>query len=424
MRRLIRVFGCGLVLMSPVSAAAALCVALVGGTVVLPGGAESTATVVMVDGRVAGVGADVDVPADCERIDVVGRVVTPGLVDVHTHLGLVEVSQEKQSVDHSNARGGEAEALAVTPSFQVADAYNPRSTVVPVTRTGGVTSVVTLPQGGVVSGQSAWVDLAGDTQAEALVRRAVAMHAHLSGSELSRATVLHRLRTLFAESQAYSERRAAWEGARSRDWLFSHVELEAFSPVLRRELPLVIRANRASDIEAALRLATEYSFRLVIAGGAEALLVAPDLARAGVPVIVDPLLFRVRSFDDVYARPDNAARLAEAGVTVLISAFASHNIRTLRQAVGNAIREGLPRALAFRAVSEGPADAFGLADYGRIQVGAVANVVVWSGDPFELSTHAEAVYIGGQRRSLTTRQSRLRDRYLHLPGSPTLLPLP
>ena len=189
-------------------------------------------------------------------------------------------------------------------------------------------------------------------------------------------------------------------------------ELRAARPLLEGKLPLAVRVDRAADIEALLRLRAALGLRLVLIGGAEAWLLADELAEAQVPVLVDPILNGPESFDKLYARADNAALLARAGVPLMLGSFWTHNVRTLRQVVGNAMRAGLDRAAAMDAVTRVPADTFGLPAHGRLAVGARANVVVWSGDPFELSTDVERVFIGGRAIPLVTRQTRLRDRYL------------
>jgi imidazolonepropionase-like amidohydrolase len=146
--------------------------------------------------------------------------------------------------------------------------------------------------------------------------------------------------------------------------------------------------------------------------------VADQLAQAKVPVLVDPLAYGPSSFDELYARPDNAALLAKAGVALILTTESTHNARTLRQVAGNAVREGLPHADALRAVTETPARVFGLPDRGRLAVGAAADVVLWSGDPLELSSRAERVWVDGVEVDLRSRQTELRERYRTLPGTP------
>jgi imidazolonepropionase-like amidohydrolase len=181
--------------------------------------------------------------------------------------------------------------------------------------------------------------------------------------------------------------------------------------VLKGEVPLAIQANRASDLLAALRLADEFKLRLVILGGAEAWMVADELARRKVPVVIKPLT-NIPSFDAMNATLENAARLRAAGVTVAFSTFDTHRAGTLRQEAGNAIAHGLDPQDALRAVTLVPAQVWGIADkVGSLTPGKDADLVIWSGDPFELTTHAEHVFIRGREVPLTTRQTELLERY-------------
>jgi hypothetical protein len=298
------------------------------------------------------------------------------------------------------------------PGFAVADAYNPRSTVVPVTRIAGVTSAVVGPRG---DGLAAFVDLAGARQSDAIRRRAAAVVVRLGAHEGSRAERLHALTTLLEEAAEFRRLEGEWEKNRARPFTHPIRELRALRPVLSSELPLAIGVDRASDIEAVLRLAETHALRLILVGGAEAWLLADTLAARKVPVIVDPLINGPESFDRLHARGDNAAVLARAGVPVILSTFSSHHSRKLPRVVGNAIREGLDRAAAVAAVTATPAAVFGMEHHGRLAAGARANVVVWSGDPFEVSTHVEHLFIGGRAIPLVSRQTLLRDRYLKDP---------
>ncbi|MCB9730656.1 MAG: amidohydrolase family protein [Deltaproteobacteria bacterium] len=404
--------------------AAERCVALEGGRVWLPSGPVEGATVVIVGERVAAAAAGAAVPEGCERVDVSGRVVTPGFVEVQSQLGLIEVEMES-STDDAHAGTQETPNPSVRASFSVADAYNPRSTVIPVTRLGGVTSALSVPDGGLIAGRSAFVDLAGGSQAEAVVRRDVAMHASVGGGGDSRAWTLGRLRALLTEARDFQTHEAAWRQNRTPPLAFPPAELVALRPVLAGTMPLVLDVDRASDIEAALRLASDFGLRLVVSGGAEAWMVADALARAKVPVIVDAMLNAPERFDRIRARADNASLLWAAGVPLLLTTASTHNARTLGQVAGNAVRAGLPVEAAMRALTETPARVFGIADRGRLAAGARANVVVWSGDPFEVSSAPERIFIGGRDIPRVSRQTLLRDRYrrlerLHAPlGLPT-----
>jgi len=383
------------------------CVALTGGEVVLPGARPGAGAVVLRDGRVAAAGAGTVVPADCRRIDVKDRIVTAGLIDVSSSLGVDEIDLE--AVTHDNDAGG---TDPVRAAFRAADGYDPRSVLVPVARLGGVTSALVVPAGGLVSGQAAWVDLHGATQAEAVVRAPAAMVATLDGPA---GAALRRLRELLEDARRFATHREAWEKNQSRVFPWSRLDLEALRPVVEREIPLVVAADRASDLEALARFAGEQSVRVIVRGGAEAHLLAERLAAAGVGVIVDPLVYGPGSYDQLHARPDNAARLAAAGVTVAISTFSGHNLRKLRQLAGNAVREGLPWTAALDAITVAPAKLFGLEQHGALLPGAVGNVVVWSGDPLEIGTRVERLFIHGREVPLRSRQTELFERYRDSP---------
>lgn len=401
---------------------AAACVAIVNATAWLPQGRVLEVTVVLRGDRVEAAG--VRAPHRCERIvDGAGKVITAGLVDPYTHLGTVEVGMSEPTVDSHPHGQRETPKLGVFAAFQVVDAYNPLSSLVRVARLGGVTAVVTVPSGGVISGQSAWVDLHGTTQAAATERRSVALHAGLAGGDLSRATLLHLVRSVLAEARFHRDNEQAWVQAQRRPLQFSHLDLTALRPVLSGELPLAVQVDRAADIEALMRLSDDFSVRLILVGGAEAWIHAAELARRKIPVIVDPLRYAPLTFDQVHARADNAALLNAAGVPLLMSAFSSHNVRSLRQVAGNAVRAGLPQGAAIRAITRTPAEVFGVVDHGHLVPGAAADVVVWTGDPLELSTRVWRLFISGREVPLTSRQTRLRDRYLEGTGAPAPVPL-
>jgi imidazolonepropionase-like amidohydrolase len=187
--------------------------------------------------------------------------------------------------------------------------------------------------------------------------------------------------------------------------------MEALGPVVRGELPLAINANRASDLLAAIRLADQFHVKLILMGAAEGWRVSSELAARKVPVVVKPLT-DIPSFDALGATLENPARLAKAGVTLVLSSFDTHNARNLRQEAGNAIAYGLERDAALRAVTLEPARVWSVADrLGSLEVGKDADVVVWSGDPFELTTGPEHVFIAGQEMPKDTRQRQLFEKY-------------
>ncbi len=386
-------------------------VAITHARVYLPGGRDplDDATVVLASGKVRAVGVAVQVPPGSRIVDARGKVVTPGFIDAQTELGLVDVELEPSTND---AR----QPLALAPELRTLDGYNPRSILVAIALAGGVTSVVVAPRSGVLAGQSAFIDLGGETLADGLVRPTLAQYAHLdeAGAQSSAGTrsgMWAMLRGALDDARLFSTRRLPYDLNGVRPLSLHRAGLEAIQLVLRGEQPLVVEAHRASDIEAAMRLGEEYHLKVIVAGASEAWMVADELSRRKIAVIIDPLEDLPLRFDRLHARSDNAALLARAGVEVVFGTFSAHQVRLLWQKAGNAARLGMDHAAAIRAVTEAPAAVFGLAGYGRLEAGAVGNVVVWSGDPLQTSTRAEHVFVRGREQSLETRQSLLLDRY-------------
>jgi imidazolonepropionase-like amidohydrolase len=234
------------------------------------------------------------------------------------------------------------------------------------------------------------------------------------GAELSggaRGAAMLRLREALEDAKDFAQNRRAWEGGAHRDYPMSRLDLEALQPVVKGELPLAVNVSRASDILATLRLADEYKLTLILLGAADGWMVADQLAVAKVPVVIDPMT-NIPDFDSLGATLENAGRLQRAGVTVLCASFDAHNSRDLRHAAGEAVAYGMPWAAALRAVTLAPAQVWGIADrYGTIERGKEADLVVWSGDPFELLTSAEHVFINGREVPPDTRQRELLQRY-------------
>jgi imidazolonepropionase-like amidohydrolase len=401
----------------PAQAAAAVPpIVIRGATVFLPGGRPPLAdgSVLVSDGRIKAVGAALTAPEGARTIDARGKVVTPGFIDASTQVGVAEVLLEAPTVD-TDSTGD-----PIQPAFRVIDGYNPRSVVIPITRLGGVTSVVVAPVRGLLGGSSAFVDLVGDTVAEAVVKPYAAQHAWIDESTAqtvagTRGGTLMKLREALDDARVYATRKLAYEENRSRALSIGRLHLEALQPVLRGEQPLVVTARRASDIETALRLADELKLRLILSGGSEAWMLKDELARRKIPVIVDPMENLPTRFESLHARSDQAAILSQAGALVILSTFTSHQVRTLWQAAGNAVRYGMDHDAAIRAITETPAAAFGVTDHGKIEPGAVANLVVWSGDPLDTSSRVEHVILRGRELPLDSRQRRLLERYRTLP---------
>ena len=414
-RQLAALAGAALILAGPV---AAQTIAIEGGTVhTMTGAPIQNGTVLIRDGRIVAVGSNVAVPAGARRIDARGKQVTPGLFDSGTNIGLLEIEAIVETNDY---RIGEEEDDLVAAAFNVADGLNPNSMVIPITRVAGVTTAVSRPQGGLVAGQAVVIDMLGRDMDAMLVRNPVAMFGNLGESARgairgARGTTTLRLREILTDARAYAGNRQAFDRGQTREYAVSRSDLEALQMVLNRRVPFVLEAHRASDIQTALRLAEQFNFRLMIYGGTEAWMVADDLARARVPVIVKVLQNLPENFEKLGATYENAARLRRAGVQIAITTGETFKSFNLRQEAGNAVAYGLPYEEALRAITLYPAQIWGLDDrYGSLAAGRVANVVVWGGDPLELLTPVENVFIRGQQVPLVSRETELRDRYLRI----------
>ncbi|MGD8379203.1 MAG: amidohydrolase family protein [Gammaproteobacteria bacterium] len=416
-------------------AAAAFAVAPVAGatTYAITGGVVHTlgkdgviknGTVIITDGKIAAVGQGIPIPADAVKVDAKGKVITPGLMDAYGYMGTVEISLAEETVDNA------VSSDRYTAAFNVADAINPRSTLIPINRIEGVTRAMSAPSaeayyhepngGGkhwnLIAGQGDVIQL-GSTS-NYIVRNPAAMFAVLGeeGASLaggSRAAAMLHLREVLQDTRDYMRNKTAYERNARRAYAVSRLDLEAMIPVLQGKLPLVVSVDRASDIEAALRLAKDFGLKLVVQGGDEAWMVADDLAKARVPVILNPFDNLPARFESLGATEQNAAALNAKGVMVAFSTGDSHNARNTKQAAGNAVANGLPWEVALKALTVNPATIYGVADhYGTLEPGMDADVVVWSGDPLEVTTFADRVFIQGRDIPMQSRQTLLRDRYL------------
>ncbi len=387
--------------------------AIVGGTLWRAGEPKLANSVIVIrEGKIQYVGTDRSKANGAKLLSARGKLVTAGFIDLLTRVGVLEVSQEPRTQDDRQNTDDPIRA-----AFRTADGYNPASSVVNITRTGGITSVGVVPTGGLVTGQSAWADLDGSFADGGLVRHSLALHVRLQDRWLgrwkkSRGTAMLRLRELLDDSQSYRTARQRYDRNQLRQLGASRLDYETVVKALDGKLPVIVHVDRASDIRNVLRLAKKYKLRLVLASVAEAWKVAPAIAAAKVPVIIYPLEEGPRTFSALGAREDNGVRLTKAGVSVALASGEIHNARALRSRVGNAIRAGLSRDLALAAVTEVPARIMGLDDrYGAIKPGKVANIVIWSDDPFELSSKVESLLIRGRPVSLRSRQTALFERY-------------
>lgn len=396
-------------------------IAITGGRVYTVSGAPiENGTVIIRDGRIAQVGAGLAVPDGARRIDATGKWVTPGLINAATRLGIGEIGLEQGTQD-ATARGREG----IAASFAAWEGLNPMSPMWVPARQEGVTTALVAPGGGIVSGQAAVVDMIEGSASDMIVRAPAGMVAQIGGQFAgltARAEVLGRVKELIDDTRQYARRKAEFERSATRDFVAGRLDLEAMSPVVEGRLPLIIVADRASDIENAIKLGTDFNVRVIIAGGAESWLVADKLAAARVPVMIGAMNNIPGSFNNLGSYQEAAGLLRRAGVDVIlindagVSDGQGFNVRNIKQEAGNAIAYGMTWDDALRAVTLTPARVLGIADrYGSIEAGKVANVVVWSGDPFEFSSRAEHVLVRGREITTPSRQDLLQRRYQTLP---------
>jgi imidazolonepropionase-like amidohydrolase len=412
------------VVLAITSAAGAQTIAITGGKVYpVSGPPIDGGTVLIVNGKIAAVGANVAIPAGAQRIDATGKTVTPGFVNSSTQLGVQEVSQVDDTRDMS-ARGKDNIAAA----FTVWDGLNPNSVMMAPARKEGITSFIVMPTGGLVAGQAALLDVVPGTTTDMIIRAPVAMIAEVGDPRQagvnSRGELIVKLRELLDDTRFFQTHRDAFDRAQTRPFAASRLDLQAMIPVIEGKLPLVVVVDRASDIDAAMRIAREFNVKLMIGGGAEGWMMADKLAAARIPVLTGAMNNIPGGFAALGQRQENAALLRKAGVQVALIGNAgggdeeAFNVRNLKQEAGNAVAYGMKWDDALRAVTLAPAEIFGVADrVGSLQPGREGNVVVWSGDPFEFTTRAEHVFVRGHEYSDKTRQDLLMERYKTLPNT-------
>jgi imidazolonepropionase-like amidohydrolase len=362
--------------------------------------------IVLSGGKISALGPDVRAPSAAKIIDGSGLSVYPGLIDAFTNLGLAEIGSVAGTRDESEIGG-------IQPDLKALTAVNPHSELIPVTRANGITSVLTVPQGGLIAGQSAVLRLDGWVPREMSVRDSWALHVGFpsprrgddprgGGGEDDPDKRIKELKEVF-------------EAAKRHDGKDRDLKLEALRPFARGERPVVFQADRARDIRAALRFADEAGLKAVLSGGREAWKVAKLLAEKKVPVILGGVMEipfeRHDRYDSVFT---NAARLHEAGVPFAISSaelFAGNSRNTPYHAAW-AAAYGLDREEALRSVTIRPAEILGVADrIGSLAVGKDADLIVTTGDPLEVVTDVVYMFIQGRAVPLDSKHTRSYEKF-------------
>jgi hypothetical protein len=335
-------------------------------------------------------------------------------------------------------------------AFDVQYALNPDSVLIPVARLeGGLTTAVVTPRPivfrggdddeeatdaaaytagapdkgdpthGLFAGQAAVAHLGVQPEAPLKARVAMVSPFGEAGAKLgggARGAEFVLLKQALSDVRDYMKNRAAYDRAAYRDLALSKADLEALIPVVEGKEPLLVDVSKASDIRAVLQLAREEHLKIILDGAEEGWRVAPEIAAAGVPVILNPISDRPIDFESIFSTLENAARLQKAGVVIAIEGQGGANrAHEARYNAGNAVAHGLPHAAALAALTLNPARMFGVADrVGSLEPGKDADLVVWSGDPFEPLSRPQLILIEGRPQPLTSRQQELRDRYRDL----------
>jgi imidazolonepropionase-like amidohydrolase len=398
-------------------------VAITGGMVAIgDGSAPTRGTVVVRDGRVVAAGTNVAVPEGARTVDATGKWVTPGIVAGFTRLGLVEVDAVDQTNDAS------AGGSPYNASLDVTDAINPRVPSIAVSRAAGVTRAIVAPDtaGSMFAGFGAVIDMGNDADAVTKSRAFQFVAFGEAGARIaggSRVASFAAFRNALDEARAYARNPGGYDG-RSKDALLLRRDAEALLPVIDGRVPLYVHVESGPDIMRVLGLRREFpNVKLVLVGVTEGWTVARQIAASGVPVIASALNDLPASFEQLAATQSNIGRMKAAGVTVGIGMIDDNDTRQAQQSTqlaGNLVAltrvpgaTGLSWGDAFAAITSKPAEIAGLGgEIGSLRAGRRADVVIWSGDPLELATAVEKVWIDGVEQNLSTRQTRLRDRYL------------
>ena len=381
-------------------------------------------TIVFDHGVMTAVGANVAIPANATVIDGTGLFVYPGLIDSGSHVGLEEISAVPGTVDT-------AELGDINPNARAEIAVNPHSNVIPVTRVNGITTVVTEPEGGIISGSSAMIQLAGWTPQEMTLKAPLAMHIHFprlrtnsfdevpQDEEAAKEATknytkqIDKLRDVFKDAQAYAKATAARTNHPDIKRNDRDVILEALVPVVEGREPVVMHANLERDIRAALKFADEFKLKVILADAEDVARVIPELKSRNIPVILGPILSLPPREDDPYDLVfTNAKTLNDAGIPFAIQSQDAHNARNLPYQAAACAAFGLPKDVALRSVTIAPAQIFGLADkIGSLETGKLANIIMTDGDPLEIVTHVRRLFIGGEEITLDTNQTLLWEKF-------------
>jgi imidazolonepropionase-like amidohydrolase len=400
--------------------AAAQTIAITNGRIAIGDGSApiENGTVLIRDGRIVAAGGNVAVPAGAQRIDAEGRWVTPGIVAGLTQLGLVEVG----AIGLDNDAG--ASSSPFSAAIDIAPAINSAASSFAITRARGVTRAFVAPDAStdIFAGQGALIDTSNNTDVVTRPRAFQYVELGEQGTNRaggSRGAAHVWFRNAMLEARDYARNPSGYSGGRDTDSLLMRADAAALVPVVEGRMPLLVHVNRAADILQVLSLRAEFpALKLVLVDAQEGWMVADKIAAAGIPVITSALSDLPDAFETLGATQSNVGRLQRAGVKVGLGEIGAQP-RNTKQSAGNLVAlqkipgaSGLTWDQALAAATSWPAEAMGMgAEFGSLLPGRRADVVIWDGDPLELSSAPVLMMINGEQQSLETRQTKLRDRY-------------
>jgi len=386
--------------------------------------------------RISEVGKDIEIPEGATVLDASGKIITPGLFDAYTQIGLKEISQEESTVDVSE------KSDPITPEVRSIDAFNSQSELIPVTRIEGVTTILSAPTtDNVIAGQSAILELAGENVNEMTIKAPAALHINFGERPTStwrkrkkidtRMGLVARLRQKFIEAEEYAARWTKFE-TETEEYIANmnlpkkkrkkdleepepperDLGLEIMVEALNGELPVIASANRKDDILTAINVSEEFGFKLILLYGTDAYKVADILEKKNIPVLVGPITTQPSKMENLGAIYENAAILDRAGVRIAIVTSGSHNVRDLRFQAGIAAQYGLSISTALKAITAYPAQILEVDnDLGTIEPGKLANIAIFDGDPLQPLTKVTDVIIEGRAVPMESMQTKLYEKY-------------
>ena len=354
------------------------------------------------------------VPYADKVYDAKGKIITPGFIAPDTQIGIVEIGALSVTRDD--------ESSIYNIGFSIHDAFNPNSVLIPWNRANGITSAITLPRNtsSPIGGLGSFFIL--DSKLDISSEADVAMIGRLGGSgSSSRSESLALIDDILSFASSLDKKNMSTDA--SIDEIiddssiasymdFKPRDVKALYRLFNDDLPIIIKSHRASDILKLIELKNTYDLNLIIMGAQEASLVVDKIAESKIPLIVNPINNIPNSFDELASNINMTSMLEKAGITLMFSVSRSHNYHLIRQGAGVAVANGMSYGGAIKALTSNVAETFNLKNRGSIKVGNIADIVVWEDDPLEPSSMPEKVIINGIDTDLTTRSTRLRDRYI------------